>query len=72
MYLVKVMNAVSLVMLGRVEWTQQTMVSLDEMKGWDFFDSRDEWAESFAAWDRQQNTKNQRPYAESGSSPGAK
>ncbi|HEX9639823.1 MAG TPA: hypothetical protein VGB13_00760 [Candidatus Krumholzibacteria bacterium] len=53
-YLVKVMDAVSLVMIGMVSFAMQTMVSLDEMKEWEFFDSRDEWESSYGAYARQQ------------------
>jgi hypothetical protein len=70
LYLVKIMNAVTLVLTGMVDWDRQVMVSLDEMKGWEFFDSREAWAENFGAWVRQDRAESQHSHAESGTSPG--
>ena len=54
-YLVKVMDAVALVMVGAVSFAMQTMVSLDEMKSWEFFDSREDWGESYGQYAQRMN-----------------
>lgn len=79
LYLVRLMSAIELVMLGRVSFEAQVMVAIDKMEHWVFFDSRQEWAEHYAGWSREQESeseakraaaKKDTAFTKSGSSPG--
>jgi hypothetical protein len=72
LYLVKLVNALNLVAAGIVSFEKQIMVPLDDMKNWEFFDSREAWGESYAEYDRKANArilKQDSDFTASGSSP---
>jgi len=52
LYMVKLMNAMALVLGGEVSFDKQIMVSLEDMKDWEFSDSPEAWRESFNAYAR--------------------
>ncbi len=53
LYLVKLVNALNLVAAGIVSFEKQIMVPLEDMKGWEFFDSREAWGENYAEYSRE-------------------
>lgn len=76
LYLVKLMNALNLVLAGIVSFDKQIMVPLDKMQDWEFFDSRQAWEENYIEYDRQANARAGMKregscWTASGSSPGA-
>ena len=76
-YLVRLMRAAPLVLAGIIEFDKQIMVSLDDMRDWEFFDSREAWAETFEEYAERSNQRLRQKrsdthYTASGSSPGAK
>jgi hypothetical protein len=75
MYLVKLMNAFTLVLAGMVEFDKQIMVALDDMKDWEFFDSPEAWSDSYGKYAQRANERirQQRDthFSASGSSPGS-
>ena len=52
LYMVKFIDAVMLVEAGSVVFNTQRMVSLDEMKDWEFFDSPEAWRDALLAYDK--------------------
>jgi hypothetical protein len=76
MYLVKLMNEITTVLAGVISFDKQIMVSLDDMKDWEFFDSREAWEESYGEYAERANERfrpkrSDTHYTASGSSPGA-
>jgi hypothetical protein len=52
LYLVKHVNALTFFLTGIVEFNKQVMVSLDEMRDWEFFDSPEAWRDAYNAYDQ--------------------
>jgi hypothetical protein len=60
LYLVKLVNALNLVTMGIVSFDKQIMVPLEDMKGWELFDSREAWAENYEVWAQEAQKRSRR------------
>ena len=55
LYMVKLVNALALVLGGQVVFDKQIMVPLEDMREWEFFDSPEAWRDAYSTYDRMAN-----------------
>lgn len=56
-YLVRIMNALTLVAAGFVEFDKQRVVKLEDMGDWEFFETPEAWGQAYAEYDKAWHAK---------------